>query len=116
MRMIEMKIDVTLRITPDMLRDAQDNTAKSLVGHMGTHFDVMNKEFPLDYTERRMIVFDVSNIADREIACSDIDLSKVGPDMFVAFRTGYIDAVKLWHAAVFQGASPALPRADRRAS
>ena len=46
-----MKIDVTLKITPKMVTDAQGNEKKALVGHLGTHFDVMNKEFPLEYTE-----------------------------------------------------------------
>lgn len=53
-----MKIDVTLEITPKMVQDAQGHDKKSLSGHLGTHFDVMNKEFPLEYTQRRGIVFD----------------------------------------------------------
>ncbi|MCR5373060.1 MAG: cyclase, partial [Solobacterium sp.] len=44
-----MRIDITLRITPGMIRDAQGNERKALSGHLGTHFDVMDKEFPLDY-------------------------------------------------------------------
>ena len=63
-----MKIDVTLKITPKMAADAQGNEKKVLVGHLGTHFDVMNKEFPLEYTERKAIVFDV--IASRKEVCS----------------------------------------------
>lgn len=47
-----MKIDITLKITPKMVKNAQGNEQKALVGHLGTHFDVMDKEFPLDYTER----------------------------------------------------------------
>ena len=57
-----MKIDVTLEITPKMVQDAQGHDKKSLSGHLGTHFDVMNKEFLLEYTQRRGIVFDVSGI------------------------------------------------------
>lgn len=37
-----MKIDITLRVTPQMVTDAQDNQKKAFVGHLGTHFDVMN--------------------------------------------------------------------------
>lgn len=37
-----MKIDVTLEITPKMVQDAQGHDKKSLSGHLGTHFDVMN--------------------------------------------------------------------------
>ena len=49
-----------------MVTDAQGNKKKALVGHLGTHFDVMNKEFPLEYTKRRAIVFDVSDVGDRK--------------------------------------------------
>lgn len=86
-----MLIDVTLKITPKMVKDAQGNEKKSLVGHLGTHFDVMNKEFPLEYTKRTALVFDVSKVTNREIDISDIDLTAVRSDMFVAFYTGFID-------------------------
>ena len=48
-----MMIDITLKITPKMAVDAQGNEKKALVGHLGTHFDVMNKEFPLDIPDGR---------------------------------------------------------------
>ena len=80
-----MKIDITLKITPKMVVDAQGNEKKALVGHLGTHFDVMNKEFPLEYTERKGIVFDVSKVKNRDIEITDIDMNKVTNDMFVCF-------------------------------
>ncbi len=85
--------DLTLRITPKMVRDAQGNEKKALVGHLGTHFDVMDKEFPLDYCVRPGITFDVSAAAqaDREVGVDDVDLSRVESGMFVAFRTGFIE-------------------------
>lgn len=86
-----MKIDITLKITPKMVKDAQGNEKKSLVGHLGTHFDVMNKEFPLEYTERNGIVFDVRTVKDRDIGIADIDINKISKDMFVAFYTGFIE-------------------------
>ena len=86
-----MKIDITLKITPKMVKDAQGNEKKALVGHLGTHFDVMNKEFPLEYTQRNGIVFDVSKVQNRVIDITDIDLNKVSSDMFVAFYTGFIE-------------------------
>lgn len=86
-----MKIDITLKITPKMVTDAQGNEKKALVGHLGTHFDVMNQEFPLDYTERNGIVFDVSGVQGRDIEVADIDLGEVKKDMFVAFYTGFIE-------------------------
>ncbi len=86
-----MLIDITLKITPKMLVDAQGNEKMSLIGHIGTHFDVMNKEFPINYTKRKGIVFDVSNIAGRDIGLNDINLDFIDKDMFVAFYTGFIE-------------------------
>ena len=86
-----MLIDITLRITPKMVTDAQGNERKALTGHLGTHFDVMDKDFPLEYTRRRGIIFDVSGVMDRDIDADDIDLSKVEKDMFVAFHSGFIE-------------------------
>lgn len=86
-----MFIDITLKITPKMVIDAQGNEKKALVGHLGTHFDVMNKVFPLEYVERKGITFDVSEVTGRDIDENDIDLCKVEKDMFVAFCTGFIE-------------------------
>ncbi len=83
--------DITLLITPQMAKDAQENEKRVLAGHLGTHFDVMNKEFPLEYTRRKAYVFDVSAVRDREIGIGDVDLEKVKADMFIAFYTGWIE-------------------------
>lgn len=87
-----MKIDITLKITPEMLKDAEENQNKDLTGHLGTHFDVMNKEFPLEYTQRKAVVFDVSEVKNRDIGIRDINLDKVSAGMFVAFYTGFIES------------------------
>lgn len=84
-------IDLTVKVTPKMVTDAQGNENKTFTGHLGTHFDVMDKEFPLDYTEREAVVFDVSSVFGREIELQDIDFSKIRPEMFVAFYSGYIE-------------------------
>ncbi len=86
-----MKTDITLKLTPQMTADAQVNQRNPMPGHLGTHFDVMDKEFPLDYTERRGIVFDVSGVTGRDIGIADIDPDKVREDMFVAFYSGFIE-------------------------
>ncbi len=88
-----MIVDITLPVTPEMLNTAWENTAKALVGHLGTHFDVMDKEFPLAYTRRKGVVFDVSAVRGRDVEISDIDLSLMEAEMFAAFRTGYIEEV-----------------------
>lgn len=98
-----MLIDLTLRITPKMIKDAQGNEKTALVGHLGTHFDVMNKEFPLEFTERKAIVFEIKNIRDREVLPSDVDLSKVERDMFVGFYSGYIEDVDYGTKAYYSG-------------
>ena len=86
-----MLIDITLSITEEMLLQAKNNKNPQLEGHLGTHFDVMDKEFPLEYTKRAGVIFDVSKSCDREIETSDIDIEKVKPGMFVAFYSGYIE-------------------------
>lgn len=42
-----MLIDLTLKITPKMPGGCAGKRKKSLAGHLGTNFDVMNKEFSL---------------------------------------------------------------------
>ena len=98
-----MLIDLTLKITPKMAADAQGNEKITRAGHLGTHFDVMNKEFPLEYTKRKGVVFDVSAIRDRDIEAENIDTSKVEKDMFVAFYTGYIHQFEYGTKEYFKG-------------
>ncbi|MBR2596766.1 MAG: cyclase family protein [Solobacterium sp.] len=83
-----MLIDLTLEVTPEMIRSVQGQEPKAFMGHLGTHFDVMDKEFPLAYTVRPGIVFDVRG--REEIGLSDVDLSRVKADMFMLFHTGHI--------------------------
>ena len=83
-----MKTDLTLKLTPELLKTS-GGQSRSLFGHLGTHFDVMNREFPLEYTELTGIVFDVSGITDRDIETADIDLNLLKPGLFVLFHTGF---------------------------
>jgi len=85
-----MLVDLTLKITPQMVTDAQGNEKMSFAGHLGTHFDVMNKEFPLAYTQTPGIVFDVSGVEGRDIGSGDIDMNSVKKGMFVAFYSGFV--------------------------
>ena len=84
-----MLYDLTLQITPKMAKTAENNEKKALVGHLGTHFDVMDKDFPLEYTRREAVCFDVRGL--EEVDVPDVDLSLVEADMFVAFYSGFID-------------------------
>lgn len=89
-----MKIDLTVTVTEDIRKSLADMTAAAQIppyvqfGHLGTHFDVMDKKFPLENTERRGILFDVSHVKEREIDISDITLNKVAEHDFVMFYTG----------------------------
>ena len=69
-----------------MVTDAQGNEKMALTGHIGTHFDVMGKEFPLEYTQRKGIVFDVSNMTEHDIKSEDIEITAIEPNMFIAFQ------------------------------
>lgn len=102
-----MLIDITLRVTPKLAESAQEKQSRSLAGHLGTHFDVMNKEFPLEYTQRDGVVFDVSGVRSRDICTGDIDLEEVGPDMFAAFYTGFIEEEE-YGSKVYFGNHPQL--------
>ena len=84
-----MKIDITLKITAEILESQNKIVDPLLKGHLGTHFDVMNKEFPLEYTARKAVVFDVSAVKDRDVDIADVDLDRITGDSFVAFYTGY---------------------------
>ena len=97
-----MLIDITLLITPKMIEDAQNIKNKALAGHLGTHFDVMDRVFPLEYTRRDAVIFDVSAVIGRDIEVSDIDLSLVQKDMFVAFYTGYMERDKYGSPTYFK--------------
>ena len=108
-----MLIDLTLCVTPQLRKNAQGQEEKAFTGHLGTHFDVMDKEFPLEYVRRKGVLFDVSgNVklpgeavepgeaemsgdteipADTEITLSAADLSAVPEGAFVMFRTGCME-------------------------
>ena len=63
------------------------NTEKA--GHVGTHFDVMDKEFPLEKMITKGRVFDVSHL-NGELSLKDVDLSAVQPNDFVMFYSGIL--------------------------
>lgn len=86
-----MLIDLTLKITPEMAKEAQKREHTALAGHVGTHFDIMDQEFPLSYTRRKGIVFDVSSVRDRDIGIDDIAGHYIEAGMFVAFYTGFLE-------------------------
>ncbi|WP_129600036.1 cyclase family protein [Anaerophilus nitritogenes] len=88
-----MKIDLSISIQRELFNDLLEKsfkTKRDIIGHIGTHFDVMNKEFSLENTTRNGRLFDVRNIRAREINITDIDLNKIKENDFVIFYTGYL--------------------------
>lgn len=91
-----MKIDLTVAVTAEILGALAGATGAGSVppaarfGHIGTHFDVMDKEFPLDNTERRGLIFDVRHVAGRAVEAADIDAAAVAAADFVIFHTGWL--------------------------
>ena len=91
-----MKIDLTYQLTKEKMdswttsMNAKDKGLMS-IGHMGTHFDTMNKEFTLDLTELNGIVFDVSKNSERDIEISDIEIEKISAGDFILLYTGTIE-------------------------
>ena len=86
-----MLFDITLPITKELISGAEASQRRLMSGHIGTHFDVMDKMFPLEYVKRRGVFFDVSGISGRDIDICDIDESLIGKDMFAGFCTGFIE-------------------------
>ena len=60
----------------------------SKFGHFGTHFDIMQGVFPLEYCRRNGKIFDVSFVKEREIFIEDINTAEISADDFVIFYTG----------------------------
>ena len=86
-----MFIDLTVTVALDGHNPDPDTAQKMRLGHLGTHFDVMNKTFPLEYLKLEGIVFDVSRVANRDITQDDIGFDEVGKGMFVALHSGVIE-------------------------
>lgn len=59
------------------------------MGHVGTHFDVMDKKFPLEYTKRKGKIINVSTIRHRDICIKDINCS-IEENDFLIFKTDFI--------------------------
>lgn len=98
-----MFVDLTLKVTPERTKDAQGNEKKALTGHLGTHFDVMDKVFPLAFLRRPALVLDVSAAAGRDIEPEDLPLERVLPHTAVLFSTGWLEREGYATPAYFKG-------------
>lgn len=85
------RIDLTLKIDIRESERFGKEEMKAHFGHLGTHFDVMDKEFPLDNCIRNGRLVDVSHVpADREITVADLGDVHIEAEDFVMFRTGFL--------------------------
>ena len=84
-----MYYDLTLKITPELMKDANQNEIITLFKHIGTHFDVMDQKFPLDYLHLSAVIFNVSLIQNHDIEINDIKLDFIQEIMFIAFYTRF---------------------------
>ena len=100
-----MLTDLTVLVTGAQLNKIAGSGGIPSFGHLGTHFDVMDKRFPLEFVRRQSVIFDVRNLFDREIETSDIDMNQVEAGMFVVFCTGFVETL-------FSQASATIQRAD----
>jgi kynurenine formamidase len=80
-----MLIDLTVTVDKHVVASM---TVPTKLGHLGTHFDVMDQEFPLECVKRVGRLIDITNIKNREVSLEDIQTS-VEKDEFVIFRTDY---------------------------
>ena len=80
------KIDLTVKVNKTLWRDLFKNEDMTIFGHMGTHFDVMNKEFSLENTRRRGKIIDVRHVKNRDIEVEDIRSVEIAGDDFVMFH------------------------------
>jgi kynurenine formamidase len=101
-----MFIDLTLDIQSNRVKAAlqiQQSAAEAelpttvarpqhqMEGHVGTHFDVMDKEFPICSFKTSGRLVDISGIRAREVEVSDLVPSKIEAGDTVIFYTGYMD-------------------------
>jgi len=91
---LKVFVDLTVKVSAPARKKASDNKRMVSFGHLGTHFDVMDKEFPLNYLERTALAFNVSGVIERDIELEDLDISIVKENMFIAFYTGFIEQVE----------------------
>lgn len=61
-----------------------------LLGHLGTHLDLMDQSYDLAKTESPGVFFNLTSIRGREITSADLDLGRASPGSFVIIHTGVL--------------------------
>jgi kynurenine formamidase len=83
-------IDLTVEVKKEKWEEIFTNEKMTALGHLGTHFDGLDKPFELDYVKTFGVLFDVASAADRDIQPEDIDLEMISGGEFVIFHTGFL--------------------------
>ena len=104
-----MFLDLTVRVTPELRRAAEEREQRASFGHLGTHFDVMNGTFPLEYFRRAGLAVDVRAAGGREITGDFLPWDRVRPGQFLLFRTGWAEQRPYGSPDYFHG-HPVLSR------
>ena len=84
------KIDLTVKVNKSAWREIFKAEKMSALGHMGTHFDAMNREFSLENTQRCGKIIDVCAIRNRDINIEDVASAKINKNDFIIFHTGFL--------------------------
>src|ERR1700722_16431726 len=90
-----MFMDLTLTVPANFdftaLADDQELIKKLLDdGHIGTHFDVVDKTFPIESFRTNGKIFDISQIRGREVEIADIAGQSIDEGDTIIFYTGYM--------------------------
>ena len=72
-----MLVDLSVKVTKFVRKEATQNVKKASFGHLGTHFDVMNKEFPLSYVKREGVVFKQVSKFKSDVTCFTFQGEKI---------------------------------------
>ena len=104
-----IRIDLSVEIKETQWNESLSKRTMTAFGHLGTHVDVMNKEFPLENAIRRGRIVDVSFVRGRDIETSDVVLSEVSESDFVILHTGFLNATG-YGSKEYSGAHPQLSR------
>lgn len=90
MRM-DLSVKVEKKLISEMLGSADYVVNAEKAGHVGTHFDVMDKVFSIDNMITKGRLFDISLIKTGQVTVADLDLSAVGEGDFVMFHSGLLN-------------------------
>ena len=95
-----MKFDLSFKVDKEVLEEMVVLVSQASYmglekqGHVGTHFDVMDKEFSIDKIITKGRIFDISHIKTGEVKVNDLDLSSVEKGDFVMFYSGILKQLR----------------------